>query len=110
MILKDAAAALRVLRGKDGQLDFPPPYLILLHLSAEHQLEGFAFLHELRQDLVLRRWPVYVLGHSNQEKDILAAYDFLVAGYMFVTNIEAECTKVIELLCAYIDIVEFPNV
>jgi hypothetical protein len=108
--VNDGTTALNLLRGQDGQPGLPMHYVILLHLLQEYEAECFAFLQELRQDPVQRLRPVFVLGHSSQESDILAVYDFLVAGYLVITNIDEEYMKVVELLSNYIDVVEFPYV
>jgi CheY-like chemotaxis protein len=108
-VVKDGNAALNVLRGQDSTLYLQLPHLILLVLNTQHRMDGLAFLQELRQDPLLRRRPVFVLSASDQEQDILAAYDFHVAGYILNTNIGEGCFRLIELLSAYVNIVEFPN-
>jgi CheY-like chemotaxis protein len=108
-VVKDGNAALNALRGQNIPLDLQLPHLILLVLNTQHRMDGLEFLQELRQDSVLRRRPVFVLSASDQEQDILAAYDFHVAGYILNTNIGEGCFRLFELLNAYINIVEFPN-
>lgn len=106
-IVTDGAAALNALRSSVQPGGLPRPHLILLNLGVEHPLEGLAFLNELRQDPVLRRRPVFVLGHSNEAEDILAVYDFIVAGYVLKTRLDENHQRLIDLLEVYLNAVEF---
>jgi CheY-like chemotaxis protein len=55
--------------------------LILLDLNMP-KMGGIEFLRELRADLKLQTLPVIVLTTSNEDKDIVEAYKFNVAGYI----------------------------
>jgi CheY-like chemotaxis protein len=103
----DEIAALDLLRCGDPERAAPPPHLILLNLNRPQPGSDLSFLRQLRQDPVLRRRPVFVFGHSSRTEDILAVYDFVVAGYVVWANIDHEYQSLFDLLDAYISAVEF---
>jgi CheY-like chemotaxis protein len=61
--------------------DAPRPDLILLDLNLPRK-NGREVLAEIKQDPDLRRIPVVVMTSSDDEKDILAAYDLYVNCYV----------------------------
>jgi hypothetical protein len=109
-IVQDGVAALHLLRCTNQARGTPSPQLILLNLSRSPAASGLPFLQELRGDPILRRRPVFVLGHSSQEADILAVYDFLVAGYVVWTDVAGDPQRLVNLLDAYFNAVEFCEV
>lgn len=75
--------ALTMLRGTP---DRPPEVpnerrLILLDLNMP-KMGGIEFLQKLRSDDKLRLIPVVVLTTSNQDRDLVEAYNLNVAGYL----------------------------
>ena len=64
----------------------------------------------MRQDSALRPWPVFVLGDSAQAHDICSVYDFGVAAYVPEANIDVQHLRLVEMLDAYLKVVEFPLV
>jgi len=57
------------------------PSLILLDLRMP-KMSGIEFLREIRADPLLKKLIVIVLTTSDDEKDVLSAYDLNVAGYI----------------------------
>ncbi len=57
------------------------PKIILLDLNTP-KMNGIEFLRELRTDPLLKILVVVVLTTSKDERDVLAAYDYNVAGYV----------------------------
>jgi DNA-binding NarL/FixJ family response regulator len=45
-------------------------------------MNGLEFLQELRSDENLKRISIFVMTTSNEESDIINAYNFNVAGYI----------------------------
>jgi CheY-like chemotaxis protein len=103
-------AALAALRNGNGHLQPRLPFLILLDLRRLPVAAGVAFLQALRQDSALRLWPVFVLGNSAQANDIRSLYDFGVAAYVPEANIDDQHQRLVEMLDAYLQVVEFPFV
>jgi CheY-like chemotaxis protein len=75
--------ALAMLRGASGQPSAIPTErrIILLDLNMP-KMNGLEFLHELRADPKIRHIPVVVLTTSDEEQDLMHAYDLNVAGYI----------------------------
>lgn len=55
--------------------------LVLLDLNMP-RMNGIEFLRELRSDPDLKRLPVVVVTTSNEERDLVEAYELNVAGYL----------------------------
>ncbi len=98
--VSDGAAALTLLR--EQKIGWP--YLILLDLVLPN-LDGFAFLQELRSDARLRTTIVFVLTASTADKNKRRAYSLGIAGYLVKTALP----QLRALLAAYSDIIEFPE-
>lgn len=80
-VVMDGEEALRFLRREGGYADSPRPDLILLDLNLPKK-DGREVLKELKADPDLKRIPVVVLTTSDDEKDILRAYDMHVNAYV----------------------------
>lgn len=79
-VAENGVEALRLLRERKkeaGQF----PKIILLDLNTP-KMNGIEFLRELRTDPLLKQLVVVVLTTSKDERDVLAAYDYNVAGYV----------------------------
>lgn len=80
-VVVDGEEAMSFLR-QEGKYEYAPrPDLILLDLNLPKK-DGRAVLEEIKEDLELRRIPVVVLTTSEDEKDILNAYDHHVNAYI----------------------------
>ncbi|WP_373541255.1 response regulator [Chamaesiphon sp.] len=82
-IANDGIAALAMLRGEPGQSPVIPAErrIILLDLNLP-QMTGLEFLQQLRADPTIAHIPVVVVAASKQERDLIGAYGFNVAGYI----------------------------
>lgn len=81
-----AANGLEALAMLKGTADQPPEVpnerrLILLDLNMP-KMGGIEFLQKLRSDEKLRHIPVVILTTSNQDRDLVEAYNLNVAGYI----------------------------
>jgi two-component system, chemotaxis family, response regulator Rcp1 len=79
--LEDGVAATAFLRREGPYADAPRPDLILLDLNLPRK-SGREVLAEVKQDPDLRRIPVVIMTSSDDEKDILAAYNLYVNCYV----------------------------
>jgi len=82
-VVEDGVEAMAFLRRQGPYANAPWPDLILLDLNLPRK-NGREVLAEVKQDPQLRRIPVVVMTSSDDEKDILAAYNLCVNCY--VTN------------------------
>lgn len=80
-IAHDGVEALAMLRGHNGKAIVPWPRLVLLDINMP-RMNGIEFLREIRQDPELKMMTVIVLTTSNEERDVVAAYQLNVAGYI----------------------------
>jgi chemotaxis family two-component system response regulator Rcp1 len=79
--VEDGVEAMAFLRREGKYADAPRPDLILLDLSLPRK-SGREVLAEVKQDPDLRRIPVVIMTSSDDEKDILAAYNLYVNCYV----------------------------
>ena len=80
-VVEDGVEAMAYLRRDGAYADVPRPDLILLDLNLPRK-NGREVLAEVKQDPDLRRIPVVVMTSSDDEKDILAAYNLYVNCYV----------------------------
>lgn len=73
-VVEDGVDALKFLRREGEFADAPRPDLILLDINLP-KIDGFDVLREIKGDDTLRRIPVIILTSSEDEEDILNAYD-----------------------------------
>lgn len=106
IVAQDGLAALEMLRGTTGEA-ITRPYLILLDLNMP-RMNGIEFLGELREDPALRDSIVFVLTTSDDDRDIMKAYDNLIAGYMVKSKAGEDFVRMINMLDNYWKIIEFP--
>lgn len=77
----DGEDAMAFLRREGGYSESPRPDLILLDLNLPKK-NGREVLADIKADPDLKRIPVVVLTTSDDEKDILTAYDLHVNAYV----------------------------
>ena len=82
--------------------------LILLDLNMP-RMNGIEFLQELRRDQKLHRTPVVVLTTSNDERDLVDAYDLNVAGYIIKPVTFEKFVAVVGTMNDYWSLVEMPS-
>jgi len=80
-VIEDGVEAMAYLRREGHHATALRPDLILLDLNLPRK-NGREVLAEIKQDPELRRIPVVVMTSSDDEKDILAAYDLYVNCYV----------------------------
>ncbi len=82
--LSDGETALHYLTGVAAYADrtqYPLPHLILLDLRIP-KIDGLQVLTRIKKDDQLRQIPVVVLSSSENEKDLLTAYENYVNSYV----------------------------
>ena len=99
---RDGHEALAMLRS-----GISAPYLILLDLNMP-RMNGIELLQHIRQDPELRSSIVFVLTTSNDDKDVWAAYEQNIAGYLLKEQAGKDFSNVIQMLDLYWRYVEFP--
>ena len=80
-VIEDGVSAMAFLRREGRYASAPRPDLILLDLHLPRK-DGREVLAEIKQDPSLRRIPVVIMTSSDDEKDILAAYNLHVNCYV----------------------------
>jgi len=80
-VIEDGVSALAFLRREGRYAGSPRPDLILLDLNLPRK-NGREVLAEIKQDPSLRRIPVVIMTSSDDEKDVLAAYNLHVNCYV----------------------------
>ncbi|HEX5272886.1 MAG TPA: response regulator [Gemmataceae bacterium] len=80
-VVDDGVEAMAYLRRLGKYSEAPRPDLILLDLNLPRK-NGREVLAEIKQDPNLRRIPVVIMTSSDDEKDILAAYNLYVNCYI----------------------------
>jgi CheY-like chemotaxis protein len=80
-VVEDGVEAMAYLRRQGQYADAPRPDLILLDLNLPRK-DGREVLAEIKEDPHLRRIPVVMMTCSDDEKDVLAAYNLHVNCYV----------------------------
>lgn len=80
-VVTDGEAATEYLAARAPYEDRARPDVVLLDLNLPKK-DGREVLEDIKADPDLRRIPVIVLTTSDEEKDILLAYDSLVNAYV----------------------------
>lgn len=80
-VASDGVEALELLAGPRRDELEPFPKLVLLDLNLP-RMNGIELLQRIRDDAELRRLVVIALTTSDDERDVRAAFDLNVAGYL----------------------------
>ena len=101
--------ALQMLQPQNGEHPTVPQTrrLILLDLNMP-KMNGLEFLHEIRNDEILKRTPVIVLTTSDEDKDRIEAYNLNVAGYILKPVTFINFAEVMVALNKYWALCEMP--
>ncbi|EAW38247.1 response regulator [Lyngbya sp. PCC 8106] len=101
--------ALEMLRSSPGKPPQVPDSrrLILLDLNMP-KMGGLEFLSELRSDPELKATPVIVLTTSDEDRDLVEAYNLNIAGYILKPVTFSKFASVITTLNQYWTLCEFP--
>jgi len=100
---RDGREALDMLRDAHTRT-VPYPFIVLLDINMP-RMNGLEFLAELRADPLLSGAVVFVMTTSDAPRDILAAYDHQVAGYIVKSSGQETLRKMFRMLEEYNDIV-----
>jgi CheY-like chemotaxis protein len=84
------------------------PYVVLLDINMPG-MNGIEFLETIRADLNLRSTVVFVLTTSDDQRDMLAAYENQVAGYIVKTDAGKDFIEVVSMLEQFSLTVRFPD-
>jgi len=96
-VVEDGEEAMAYLRREGGYAEKPRPDLILLDLNLPKK-DGREVLDEIKKDQDLKRIPVVVLTTSDNEKDILKAYDLHVNAYVTKPVALEQFIKIVEAI------------
>ena len=94
-VVVDGEEAMAFLRQEGKYADAPRPELILLDLNLPKK-DGREVLAEIKKDPELKRIPIVVLTTSDDEKDVLKAYDLHVNAYVRNPVVLHQFMKVVE--------------
>ena len=107
-VAADGEEALKVLRREGEYAGSPRPDLILLDLNLPKK-SGREVLEEIKHDPDLLRIPVVVLTTSENEKDILRAYELHVNAYITKPVDLDQFIKIVEAVEDFwLTVVKFP--
>lgn len=103
----DGKEALDILRanGTDG---VRKRYIVTLDLNMP-RMTGLELLEEVRKDKELQKQIIFVLSTSDAPTDITAAYEKNIAGYIVKENAYESMKSALEMLGAYMKIVQLPE-
>ena len=109
-IARNGIEALIMLRGGDENLLGVPNErrLILLDINMP-KMSGLEFLQTIRADKELKLTPVVMLTTSNQDKDMIEAFDLNVAGYLLKPMTFSKFVELMTTLTKYWSSSEMPN-
>ncbi len=93
----------RVSAASEGRL------LVLLDLNMP-KMSGLELLTELRRDPALAATLAFVLTTSNDSRDLAAAYEHNVAGYIVKSFDGSSTNEVAQLIRSYLALVAFPGI
>jgi CheY-like chemotaxis protein len=105
--VRDGVEALDTLLGRNGTQKLQPPYLLLVDIRMP-RLDGLSLIREIRRNQALQRTIIFVLTTSDSDRDLIAAYDEHVAGYIVKSNTEDQFLRLARMLEYYLLIVEQP--
>ena len=81
-VANDGVEALEMLRGTNGRKKIvPTPKIIITDINMPN-MNGLEFLKELRADKNLYTSSVFVLTTSNDDKHLIEAHNYNIAGYI----------------------------
>ena len=107
-VASDGVEALEILRGDASREKIAPPYIVTLDINMP-RMDGHEFLKEIREDPNLNRVIVFVLTTSENEADVMAAYDRNVSGYILKENSEHGLIDKINMIDTFSNLVVLPR-
>jgi len=103
-IARNGLEALEFLRNKDTKR----PEIVLLDINMP-KMGGVEFLREIREDADLKSLTVFVMTTSNEESDVVSAYNLNSAGYILKPVLFENFVKAISTLNHYWELSERPK-
>jgi CheY-like chemotaxis protein len=82
---RDGIEALEMLLGTNNRQKLQQPCMLLVDLRMP-RLDGLGLIREMRSNPVLQRTIIFILTTSESDRDLAAAYDSHVAGYIVKSN------------------------
>lgn len=107
-VARDGIEALEFLRGINGRERIALPFVILLDLNMP-RMNGLEFIREVRQDPDLKVSPIFVLTTSDDNKDIVNAYNQNIVGYILKSDPVESFGRATQLIKDYCSVVELPS-
>ena len=104
---RDGAEALRYLQEPANRNRLGDGCLIILDLNMVG-MNGFDFLDHLRSDDLIKQSVVIVFSTSNDENDLLGAYQRCVSAYVRKSDAGSGYERLTDLIRSYEAAVEFP--
>lgn len=103
-VARNGLEALEFLRHKETT----KPEIILLDINMP-KMGGVEFLQEIRNDSNLKSLTVFVMTTSNEERDVVSAYNLNAAGYILKPVVFENFVKAISALNHYWELSERPK-
>ena len=103
----DGVEAMEILRGEAGQI--PSRFIMLIDINMPRK-NGIELLSEIRSDPALRKTVAFILTTSSDDRDVTAAYELNVAGYIVKSRVGQDFSNLINTLDGYWKIVELPDI
>ena len=106
--MRDGVEALEYLQGR-GDEPVPTNFIILVDVNMP-RMNGLELVAEIRKDPDLHRAVVFMLTTSEDERDVAAAYDRNVSGYIVKDRVGPMFMDLVATLDHYWRIVELPRI
>lgn len=106
---RDGVEALDILQGTNGKQKLKPPYLLLVDLCMP-RLDGLGLVRKIRNTRTLQRTVIFILTSSDNDRDLTAAYDSHIAGYIVKSNAHDHFRRLASMLEYYLMIVSPPPI
>lgn len=103
----DGMEALDMLKGTNGKVKMPSPYMLLIDLNMP-RMNGLQLVKAMRDDEDLRQSVAFILTTSKRDEDKEAAYDLNVTGYIVKATAGHDFLSLVNLVDSYWRIVEIP--
>lgn len=103
-IVRNGLEALEFLNNKSNKR----PEVVLLDINMP-KMGGVEFLREMRSNPDLKSLTVIVISTSNEESDVVSAYEFNVAGYILKPVVFESFVKAISALNQYWELSKRPK-
>ena len=101
----DGVEAIELLNGPEA----PEKFVMLVDLNMP-RMNGIELVREIRSDPKLKKAVIFMLTTSDDQRDIAAAYDLNVAGYMVKFRVGEDFKELIDTLGCYWTLIELPSI